>query len=95
MITWGLSALFLAAVFGTLSMTRLIAANPDTALPMWRGRPQHLPFFTIILRALSVGLAVFGLFTLVQEIGFWAVPLFVIAVGLPIVLNIRHNRRFR
>lgn len=94
MLTWGLSLLFLAAVFGTLSMARLIAANPDSPLPMWQGRPQRLPQFTIILRGLSGGLGVFGVFLSWSEIGFWSVLLLVIALGVPIALNLRHNRRF-
>lgn len=94
MLTWGLSLLFIAAVFGTLSMVRLISANPDTPLPMWRGRPQHLPFFTIILRGLSGGLGVFGVFLVWSEIGYWSVLLLIVALGIPVVLNLRHNRRF-
>lgn len=95
MFTWGLSLLFLAAVFGTLSMARLMAANPDSPLPMWRGRPQRLPPFTIILRGLSSGLGIFGVFLLWPEIGFWSLLLLlIVAFGIPIVLNVRHNRRF-
>jgi hypothetical protein len=94
MLTWGLSLLFLAAVSGTLSMARLIAANPDSPLPMWQGRPQRLPQFTIILRGLSGGLGVFGVFLSWSEIGFWSVLLLVVALGVPVALNLRHNRRF-
>jgi hypothetical protein len=33
-------------------------------------------------------------FLLWSEIGFWSILLLVVALGIPIVLNVRHNHRF-
>ncbi|MFZ4893611.1 hypothetical protein ACL9RL_04090 [Plantibacter sp. Mn2098] len=93
MLTYGLMAVFVGLVIGAFAMTRTVQANPDSVVPLWYGRPKVIPIGGIILRALSVGLALFGTVLVWPGLGVASIFFPIVVIGVPIIINVQHNRR--
>lgn len=91
--TLGFMVVFVGLVLGVFAMSRVLSANPDTAVPLWYGRPDVIPVGGLILRGLAVGLTLFGATLAWYVIGFWAILLVVPVLVIPVAMNAAHNRR--
>lgn len=73
------------------SLILAIRANPNTKLPYW-SRPKHAPGSSVALRAIGVGLQVFGLVMLAPVDGLWLVLPLTTVLMFPIGIQAAHNR---
>lgn len=88
----GILALLVGTALGCISGVLLSHANPATLLPWWVSPPNR-PWQAVALRAIGAGVTVFGASSFSQSFGYWSVPFVVVALAIPSVIYIRHNRR--
>lgn len=87
LVVWGLGLLAF-----TVSLQKLIAANPGHTIPQFFGRPPNNPGGVYLLRMVGVALLLVSAFLASETLGYWSVVPILIAGIPPVVLTARHNR---
>lgn len=93
MLVLGILVAIASAALGVLSMMVMLRSTPTARVSALTGNPPHMPKVALALRAAAGALAVLGSILASEAMGYWSPLLIIVAMGAPLAILAKHNRR--